>query len=148
MLRAYAHNHMNASACKIQDNRTLKIAIPMANGVFSEHFGGAKAFLIYEGNRKTLRLGNQEDSTAPEHKPGSLPKWLEQQKVDAVVVSAIGERALILLAEAGIEVFLADGDVQPFALATACLLGKLSLANQENSRCGGHHDHDGHECHH
>ena len=59
-----------------------------------------------------------------------------------MVVSAIGERALILLADAGIEVFLADGDKQPGALATACLLGRLARANQENSRCNGHHDHD------
>ena len=140
--------HMSTCDCKIQDNGTLKIAIPMANGVFSEHFGGAKAFLIFEGDRQTLCLGTHEVSAAPEHEPGALPKWLEQQKVDAVVVSAIGERALILLADAGIEAFLADGDVQPFALASACLLGKLSRANQENSRCGGHHDHDGHECHH
>lgn len=140
--------HMNATEHKIQPHGTQKIAIPMANGVFSEHFGGAKAFLIFEGDRKTLRLGEPEVSAAPEHKPGSLPKWLEQQKVDAVVVSAIGERALILLADAGIEAFLADGDVQPSALASACLLGKLARANQENSRCGGHHEHDGHECHH
>ena len=132
----------------IQDREIFKIAIPMANGVFSEHFGGAKAFLIFEGDRQTLRLGDPDVSAAPEHKPGSLPKWLEQQKVDAVVVSAIGERALILLADAGIEAFLADSDVQPSALATACLSGKLARANQENSRCGGHHDHDGHECHH
>lgn len=142
--------HMSACDCKIQDHGTLKIAIPMADGVFSEHFGGAKAFFIFEGDRKAQRLGEHEVSAAPEHKPGSLPKWLEQQKVDALVVSAIGERALVMLADAGIEVFLADDDMQPAALATACLSGKLARANQENSRCGGHHDHDhdGHECHH
>ena len=140
--------HMSTCDCKIQDLGTLKIAIPMANGAFSEHFDGAKAFLIFEGDRKTLRLGKHEVSAAPEHKPGVLPKWLEQQNVDALVVSAIGERALILLTDAGIETFLADGDTQPDALATACLSGKLARANQENSRCGGHQDHDGHECHH
>ncbi len=48
--------HMSTCDCKIQDNGTLKIAIPMANGVFSEHFGGAKAFLIFEGDRQTLCL--------------------------------------------------------------------------------------------
>ena len=90
----------------IHDRKIVKIATPMADGAFSQHFGGTKAFHIYEGDRKTLRLGNQEVSTAPEHKPGSLPKWLEQQKVDAVVVSAIGDQALLLLADAGIEVFL------------------------------------------
>jgi len=136
----------------IQDKGIIKIVIPMADGVFSEHFGGAKAFRVIEGNRETGRLGRTQVSAAPEHKLGSLPKWLEEQNVDAVVVSAIGERALFLLAEAGIEAFLADGDLQPEALASACLTGKLARANQENSRCAGNHDHDhdhaGHGCHH
>ena len=134
----------------IQDREISKIAIPMADGAFSEHFGGAKAFLVFAGDHKTLLLGEPEVSAAPEHTPGALPKWLEQQKVDAVVVSAIGERALVMLADAGIEAFLADGDLDPSSLANACLQGKLAGANQENSRCSGHHDHDhdGHECHH
>lgn len=132
----------------IQGRDIIKIAIPMANGVFSEHFGGTKVFRVFEGDRQTGRLGSDEVSAAPEHKPGSLPKWLEQQKVDAVVVSAIGEQALILLTDAGIAAFLADGDMLPDALATACLLGKLARASHENSRCGGHHDDDGHKCHH
>lgn len=122
----------------------------MLDGKFSEHFGASRAFLIFRGDRKTQRLGGMDRIGAPEHKPGSLPKWLEEQKVDALVSSAIGERALIMLADAGIEVFLADGDIEPSALASACLAGKLIPANIKNSRCNGdHHDHgDGHECHH
>jgi predicted Fe-Mo cluster-binding NifX family protein len=141
---------MSRNQATVCDSESVKIAIPMADGKFSEHFGGAKAFLIFEGDRKTQRLGGRDIFGAPEHKPGSLPKWLEEQKVDALVSSAIGERALIMLADAGIEVFLADGDHEPSALATACLSGKLRRANRENSRCNGdHHDHgDGHECHH
>lgn len=141
---------MNTTLPTIRASESLKIAIPMADGKFSDHFGAARAFLIFEGDRKTQRLGRSEVFGAPEHKPGSLPKWLEEQKVDALVSSAIGERALIMLAAAGIEVFLADGDLEPSALATACISGKLVHANMENSRCNGeHHDHDdGHECHH
>ena len=143
---------MSTNQAIVCGSETVKIAIPMADGKFSEHFGAAKAFLIFEGDRKSQRLGGRNIFGAPEHKPGSLPKWLEEQKVDALVSSAIGERALIMLADAGIEVFLAEGDAEPSALATACLSGKLTRANSENSRCqGGHHDHDhddGHECHH
>lgn len=139
-----------AAAPAIRDHAFLKIAIPMAAGKFSEHFGAAKAFLIFEGDRNTQQLCRKDVFGAPEHKPGSLPKWLEEQKVDALVSSAIGERALIMLADAGIEVFLAAGDSEPSALASACLEGRLARASMENSRCNGeHHDHgDGHECHH
>jgi predicted Fe-Mo cluster-binding NifX family protein len=139
---------MNGNERASKGSGTMKIAIPMAGGGFSEHFGGAKELLIFAGDRETGRIDHREIFTAPEHQPGSLPRWLEQLKVDAVVASAIGERALIMLSDAGIEVFLAADGMPPSGLATACLLGKLPRANQENSRCGGHHDHDEHECHH
>lgn len=84
---------------------------------------------------------------APEHKPGSLPTWLAAQSVDALVASAIGERALLMLSDAGIETFLSGGESDPSRLATAYLQGKLPRANKDNSRCNGaHHDHDEHDC--
>jgi predicted Fe-Mo cluster-binding NifX family protein len=140
---------MKAIRQTVVEKSMMKIAIPMANGSFSEHFGGAKAFLVYHGNCMTRNLDRRELFGAPEHKPGSLPQWLEAQKVDALVSSAIGERALIMLANAGIMVFLADDNSDPSALALSCLTGKLQRANGENSRCGGHHhEHgDGHACH-
>jgi len=127
----------------------MKIAIPMADGKFSEHFGGAREFLVFHVDRKAGSLGEGELLPAPEHKPGSLPEWLAAQQMDAVIASAIGERALLMLADSGIETFLAGGESNPSELAAACLLGKLPRANQENSRCNGaHHDHDGHDCGH
>jgi predicted Fe-Mo cluster-binding NifX family protein len=128
---------------------TMKIAIPMADGGFSEHFGATRTFLIFHGDHATRSLAGKEVFGAPEHQPGSLPQWLEAKNVDALVSSAIGERALIMLANAGIEVFLANGENDPSALALSCLSGQLQRANRENSRCkGGHHDQgDEHECH-
>ncbi len=131
-----------------KDRKMIQIAIPVLNGVFSEHFGNARQFVIYEGNPMTRVLENRSLHNAPEHKPGSLPQWLEQQNVDALVASAIGGRALIMLANAGIGVFLANGENDPFKLASAALAGDLPPATGENSRCHGHHDQDGHNCHH
>jgi len=128
---------------------TMKIAIPMAEGKFSEHFGGAREFLVYEADRKSGVRGAGELLTAPEHKPGSLPEWLAAQQMDAVIASAIGERALLMLSNAGIETYLTGGEADPAGLAAACLQGKLPRANKENSRCNGaHHEHDGHDCDH
>jgi len=127
----------------------MKIAIPMAGGKFSEHFGGAREFMLFEADPHAGLVGAGAVFRAPEHKPGSLPEWLASQKVDAVIASAIGERALLMLADSGIETFLAGGQSDPSELALSCLLGKLPRANQENSRCNGaHHDHDGHDCGH
>jgi predicted Fe-Mo cluster-binding NifX family protein len=128
----------------------MKIAIPMAAGEFCEHFGGAREFLILEGAPDHARVTTRQRLAAPEHQPGALPRWLAAQQVDVVVVSAIGERALIMLAEAGIETRLAAEGMGPGELAVACLQGKLTRVNGENSRCkGGHHDHEhGPECQH
>lgn len=139
-------------SAKDQPNRregTIKIAIPMAGGHFSAHFGGAREFLVFEADRPVGSVGAGVLLSAPEHKPGSLPEWLVIQKMDAVIASAIGERALLMLADAGIETYLSGGELDPSKLATACLLGKLTRANKENSRCNGtHHDHDGQDCDH
>ncbi len=127
----------------------MKIAIPMADGKFSGHFGGAKEFLIFEAAPQAGSIGAGALLSAPEHKPGSLPQWLAAQQTDAVVVSAIGERALLMLADAGIETCLSGDASDPSELAAACLLGKLPRVNRENSRCNGaHHGHDGHDCGH
>ncbi len=126
---------------------TMRIAIPMTDGKFCEHFGGAREFLVFEAGGKVGPVGPGKLHPAPEHKPGALPDWLAAQQMDAVVVSAIGERALLMLANSGIETFLSGGESDPSGLASACLLGKLPRANQKNSRChGGHHEHEGHGC--
>jgi predicted Fe-Mo cluster-binding NifX family protein len=134
----------------------LKIAIPMADGAFCEHFGAARQFLILEGSEASGEVVSRQRLAAPEHQPGTLPKWLAAQQIDVVVVSAIGERALIMLAEAGIETRLAGEGMNPNELAIACLRGTLPRVNSENSRCkGGHHEHEHdheheheHKCHH
>jgi len=139
---------MNVKPAVSPAQNTLSIAIPLAGNVFALHFGAAKEFMIFEGHPVEKTLGYARIMAAPEHKPGSLPEFLAAQKVDAVVASSIGERALLMLADAGITTYLADGSQSPVELATACLLGKLPRANKENSRCqGGHHDHDEHTCH-
>ena len=124
------------------------LAVPMANGSFSEHFGGATHFALLECDPQSNQLTNQQLLSAPKHEPGSLPRWLATQHVDAVIASAMGERALIMLADAGIAAYLATGPALPAELARACLLGKLPRLRRENSQCQDGHDHHGdHECH-
>jgi predicted Fe-Mo cluster-binding NifX family protein len=126
---------------------TIRIAIPMNAGAFCEHFGAARQFHFYEGRRRQRLLDCVGRHDAPEHQPGSLPRWLEQQQVDLLVASAIGERALIMLADAGIEVCLADGPRAPDQLAHAALAGRLPRATMLNSRCHGHDHEHTHDCH-
>jgi predicted Fe-Mo cluster-binding NifX family protein len=130
----------------IRNRECRKTAIPISGGVFSEHFGGAREFLIFEAEAGHGKMDGGRLLAAPEHKPGSLPKWLAEQEVDTVVVSAIGERALVMLAEAGIVARLAGADREPSGLAAACFQGRLPRVTRDNSRCAGeHHEHG---CHH
>jgi predicted Fe-Mo cluster-binding NifX family protein len=134
--------------------KSVRIAIPMTAGTFCPHFGAATEFLLFDGIPATGRILDRRILTTPDHQPGVLPKWLANHNTEVVVASAIGERALIMLAEAGIETRLAADEMTPNELAVACLQGKLPRVNRENSRCnGGHHDHghdhsQGHQCHH
>lgn len=132
----------------MNNSDSTRIAIPMANGQFCEHFGGSEEFLVFVADRRTGVFSNEILFTAPEHTPGALPRWLEELDVDVLVASAIGKRALIMLASAGIEVFLANGTREPSQMASAVLAGSLLPVTGENSRCNGHHDHEGHDCNH
>lgn len=123
----------------------MRVAVPVVEGGFSSHFGGAAEFLFVEGREggEVVRSGLE---SAPAHEPGALPRWLVSREVDAVVVSQIGERALIMLSDAGVETYVAKGggEDDPARLADACLRGLLPRASHENVRCGGHHhDHEG-----
>lgn len=125
----------------------IRIAIPMASGLFCEHFGSARQFQLYEGQREWRLLEGVGLFDAPEHKPGSLPRWLKEQGVGLVVVSAIGERALKIFENACIDVCLAEGPRAPEQLAHAALAGRFETATMLNTRCHDHdHDHGDH-CH-
>jgi predicted Fe-Mo cluster-binding NifX family protein len=137
---------MNAAASVNAAPDTIRIAIPLNSGAFCEHLGAARQFHFYEGTRQHRLLDAIGRFDAPEHQPGSLPRWLETQQVDLLVVSAIGERALIMLADAGIEVRHAEGPRAPDQLAHGALAGRLPSATMLNSRCHGHHGQE-HDCH-
>ena len=123
----------------------MRVAIPLRGDGFCEHFGGAEQFAFFEIS-KASGVVKEERFEAPEHQPGALPRWLAAQEVDAVIASAIGERAILMLAEAGIPVFLADQGVPVSGLIQAYIEGKLPQVNTQNSRCQGH-GHDGHKDH-
>lgn len=139
---------MSASARSQISVPPVRIAIPLAAGKFCAHFGAATEFLLCDGVAATGRILARQLLPAPPHEPGSLPRWLAGQKAEVVVASAIGEKALLMLADAGIEVRLGNENQTPRELIAACLSGTLPRVNREITRCdGGHHGH-GPACHH
>lgn len=118
------------------------IAVPIREGRFSSHFGGAEEFAFYTVNEKRKEVANRATASPPEHGRGVFPVWLAKQGATTVLAGGMGPRASGILAGQGIEVVLgADGD-DPDAMVRAFLDGTLSFSGELCS------DHGFHDCGH
>ena len=81
----------------------MKIAIPLAAGLLSPHFGHCEQFAIVEvdAHHNTVRQTYLEP---PAHEPGALPRWLSGLGADVILAGGMGRRAQQLFAESGVDV--------------------------------------------
>ena len=93
----------------------MKIAIPVAGGILSSHFGHAPAFAFVDVDREARLIQSVTEEPAPEHQHGLLPRWLSQRGVDVVIAGGMGEHARQLLSAASITVHTG---VQPASVET------------------------------
>lgn len=103
----------------------MRIAIPLANGKVSMHFGHCEKFAFVDidnGSRMVLR---REEIPAPPHQPGFLPVWMAQHNVDLVIAGGMGRRALELFAEHGIKVVTGAPPLEPDQLIQSYLSNTL-----------------------
>ena len=84
----------------------MKIAIPLADGKLAMHFGHCKHFAIVDVDPATKEILKREEIAAPPHEPGLLPPWLAERGVKIILAGGMGQRALGLFAEQGIEVII------------------------------------------
>ncbi|ACL70585.1 NifB/NifX family molybdenum-iron cluster-binding protein [Halothermothrix orenii] len=80
----------------------MKIAVPSEGNKISPHFGRCSQFTIIDVNDGGII--NKEVIPNPGHTPGFLPKFLNEQGVDVVLVSGMGRRAKDLFDQMGIKV--------------------------------------------
>lgn len=120
----------------------MKIAVPVFEGRFSSHFGGAEAFALYTVDENSREVSEKSMTTPPEHGRGVFPMWLRNQGVTTVLAGGMGPRASDIFVGHGIDVVLgAEGD-DPEAMVRAYLDGTLSATGEP---C---HDHGFHDCGH
>ena len=87
------------------------IAVPIREGRFSSHFGGAEAFAFYTVKGADKEVARRSVDTPPEHGRGVFPVWLGKQGVTTVLAGGMGPRASGIFTTLGIEVVLgAEGD--------------------------------------
>ena len=103
----------------------MKIAIPTVNGVLCAHFGHCQQFAIVEVDPETKSINNSEMLTPPPHEPGVLPKWLSEQGCNLIIAGGMGQRAVSLFVQNGVEVVVGAPNGKPEEGVVAYLNGTL-----------------------
>lgn len=109
--------------CK--ENDSMKIAIPVADGVLCMHFGHCQQFAIVDVDADAKTVTNTTYLTPPAHEPGVLPRWLHEQGANVIIAGGMGQRAQGLFAENGIKVVVGAQTGDPQAVVQAYLSGEL-----------------------
>jgi ATP-binding protein involved in chromosome partitioning len=127
-------------------NKTIRIAIPVADGRLHGHFGGCREFALVEADLELKTVLASRIVPAPPHQPGLFPRWLREQGVQVVIAGGIGRRALDLFAQNGITVRAGMPETPVEALVAGYLAGQLVNSPAGCEHHGHHHDHEhGHE---
>ena len=103
----------------------MKIAIPVAEGRLSAHFGHCEEFAIIEVDEQSKDTFKKSMQQSPPHEPGLLPRWLHELGTDVIIAGGMGPRAQQLFAQNGISVIVGAPAETPEQLASAYLNGTL-----------------------
>jgi predicted Fe-Mo cluster-binding NifX family protein len=107
----------------IQEGSAMKIAIPIAEGKLTAHFGHAAEFAIIHVENQEVK--DKELLVPPPHEPGVLPKWLGELGVDVIIAGGMGSRAQGLFGENGIKVLTGAPSLTPEELVEQYLANSL-----------------------
>ena len=105
----------------------MKIAIPLAEGKLTMHFGHCASFAIIDVDTKTKKIIKREDIAAPEHQPGLLPPWLAERGVNMIIAGGMGQRAQELFTQQSIQVIVGAPAETPEKLITDYFAGTLQV---------------------
>ena len=101
----------------------MKIAIPLAEGKLTAHFGHCQEFALVEVEENEIK--NKEILVPPAHEPGVLPKWLGELGANIIIAGGMGAMAVNLFNQNGIEVVTGAPSLEPEALVKSYLDNKL-----------------------
>lgn len=102
----------------------MKIAIPLADGKLTAHFGHCQEFAIIdvEGNEITKK----ETLVPPPHEPGVLPAWLHDLGASVIIAGGMGGRAIDLFKQNSINVIIGAPALEPEELVKSYLNNTLA----------------------
>ena len=103
----------------------MKIAIPLAAGRLSAHFGHCEEFAILDVDEDSKEIRDRSSHSPPMHEPGALPRWLHEMGADVILAGGMGMRAQQLFTRSGIRVVVGAPADEPDRLVAAYLDGTL-----------------------
>jgi len=107
----------------------VRIAIPLAAGRLSMHFGHCDEFAFFDVDTDAKTIVEKKYLTPPPHEPGVLPAWLHENEAELIICGGMGMRAQQLFTTAGIEVLVGASAETPEALVEAYLDGSLETGD-------------------
>ncbi|MFP4478954.1 MAG: NifB/NifX family molybdenum-iron cluster-binding protein [Candidatus Izemoplasmatales bacterium] len=113
----------------------MKVALSTKNNMITDHFGHCDYFVVYElGDEKII---SSHVIKNPPHQKGFLPKFLKDEGIDVVIAGGIGEMAVNMLKDLGIDCYInVTGEVPE--VIEKYLNNDLSKDNDKKP-CKGHH---------
>ena len=112
-----------------KEQSKMRIAIPLAQGKLSLHFGHCEKFAVIDTDDDSTRIANREDLIPPPHEPGVLPRWLGGMGVNIIIAGGMGQRAQQLFAQNDIKVVTGASAQSPEDLVLAYLEDALETGN-------------------
>lgn len=105
--------------------KTMKIAIPLAEGKLCMHFGHCATFALLDVDLEKQEITGRSELPPPPHEPGVLPRWLAEQGAGMILAGGMGQRAQALFAEQNIQVMVGLPPEAPEDLIKQYLAGTL-----------------------
>ena len=112
-----------------KENNHMRIAIPLANGLLSMHFGHCESFALIDIDDTEKKIVARKIVNAPPHEPGLLPKWLHELGADVIITGGMGRRAQDLFSEQNISVVLGAPSDDPETIVKEYLAGTLETGD-------------------
>ena len=122
-----AHLTDRGAAAPSQETKTMRIAIPTAEGRLCLHFGHCQEFAVVTVENGEIR--GTEMLPPPAHEPGALPRWLHGLGVDVIIASGMGQRAQGFFSQFGIAVVVGAQPEEPQKIVRAYLDGALQTSD-------------------
>jgi len=104
----------------------MRIAIPIAAGRLSAHFGHCEEFALIDVDVDKKEITHEERVGSPPHQPGLLPRWLFERGASVIVAGGMGMRAQQLFTEQDIRVIVGAPTDEPANIVNDLLHDRLS----------------------